>query len=245
LFKITSDHSPFDKNVSFLGSKPFCNILLHSKALNYFLQWSIPPTPAAKRLPTLPPCFTGLETHVLLLYYSAVFLKPVLEDHQPLHILYVSLYLKHPFLVLLSLLMSSLNQVWYMRKTYNMCREVWEPLLHVLIVIHHHTHTTSTVPFILSLMAFWDSNGFLSSALNYDYIDCLFFFCPRVYSTSHISVVIRTINNVFISYVLCRVSHRFPNVVYFLIQYYHILKFNLKLYASTISVMHLTWAWWY
>jgi len=32
-------------------SKPFCNILLYSKVLNVFSQWSSSPTPAAKKAP--------------------------------------------------------------------------------------------------------------------------------------------------------------------------------------------------
>jgi len=74
--KMTSNHSSFDNNFSFVGSKPFCNILLYSKALKVFSQWSSSAIPAAKIAPhtmtPLPPCFTVVEEQ-LLLYFSTDF----------------------------------------------------------------------------------------------------------------------------------------------------------------------------
>ena len=57
----------------FVGSKPFCNIILYSKALIDFSQWSSSPVPAAEKTPhtmtPLSPCLTVVEMHSLL-YFS-------------------------------------------------------------------------------------------------------------------------------------------------------------------------------
>ena len=50
-WKITSDCSSLENNFSIAGSKPFCNIILHSKALIDFSQWRGSPVPAAKKAP--------------------------------------------------------------------------------------------------------------------------------------------------------------------------------------------------
>ena len=78
-WKITSDCSAFENNFSIVGSKPFCNIILYSKALIDFSQWSSSPVPAAEKAPhtmtPLPPCLTVVEMHSLL-YFS-----PDLQTH--------------------------------------------------------------------------------------------------------------------------------------------------------------------
>ena len=72
-WKITSDCSALENNFSIVGSKPFCNIILYSKALIDFSQWSSSPVPAAEKAPhtmtPLPPCLTVVEMHSLL-YFS-------------------------------------------------------------------------------------------------------------------------------------------------------------------------------
>ena len=72
-------HSSLGNNFSIVGSKPFCNILLYSKASIDFSQWSSSPLPAAKIAPhtmtPLPPCLSVVEMHSLL------YLSPDLQTH--------------------------------------------------------------------------------------------------------------------------------------------------------------------
>ena len=61
-----------EDNFSIVGCEPFCNIILYSKALIDFSQWSSSPVPAAEKAPhtmtLLPPCLTVVEMHSLLCF---------------------------------------------------------------------------------------------------------------------------------------------------------------------------------
>ena len=84
-WKTTSDCSTLENNFSIVGSTSFCNVILYSKALIDFSQWSCSPVIAAEKAPhtmtPLPPCLTVVEMHSLL-YFS-----PDLQTHLSTEIL--------------------------------------------------------------------------------------------------------------------------------------------------------------
>jgi len=79
--KIAADHSSLDNNFSFMGSKPFCNVLMYSKALNYFSHWSSSQIPAAKKashtMTALLSCFAVRKMHPLLYFSADLFKTPL------------------------------------------------------------------------------------------------------------------------------------------------------------------------
>ena len=129
---LASDCSSLENNFSIVGSKPFCNILLYSKALIDFSQWSSSPVPAAEKAPhtmtPLPPCLTVVEMHSLL-YFS-----PDLRTH-----------------------LSGASA----------CNWNLDSSLHPTLLNHSESNFPySAKNLILSLMFFWDSNGFLTHLLD-------------------------------------------------------------------------------